>query len=573
MSPLRIVIRTDANQQIGTGHFMRCLTLADEMRRSLADICFVAKELPIHLQQMLTERGIQYIALTKTEATQEKDELPHAAWLITSQAQDAEQTLSVLGASTWDWLVVDHYALDHRFETPLRKVCKHVMAIDDLADRLHDCDVLLDQNYYQDQSQRYLDKVPAHCRLILGPSFALLRPEFKAIREKVKVRSGEVKNILVYFGGADADNLTDLVLDMLISLNLGVQVNVVIGQQHPQKEKIQQLCDQHSFTCHVQTSQMANLMAEADLSIGAGGSSHWERCCLGLPSIVVATAANQIPITNELSKLGGCLSLGEIQNTTLGKIKESVFFFLESPVKCEKYSKTAFNLVDGDGVHRVSQELLNRMKIEILISDANHPIMSYLKNWKSRRDNINIVHSSEDLSGGYILFLISCTEILRSEITKKFKYALVLHASDLPKGRGWSPHIWNVLEGSNQLTVSLLEADVKVDQGPIWLKQHIELEGHELFDEINNKLFKAEIELMTEAINTANLIAPKNQVELASNYYSRRKPEDSRLNIHKSLIDQFNLLRVCDKDRYPAFFEHLGYKYIVRIEKADDDSK
>ena len=105
------------------------------------------------------------------------------------------------------------------------------------------------------------------------------------------------------------------------------------------------------------------------------------------------------------------------------------------------------------------------------------------------------------------------------------------------------------------------------------MKQHIELEGHELFDEINNKLFKAEIELMTEAINTANLIAPKNQVELASNYYSRRKPEDSRLNIHKSLIDQFNLLRVCDKDRYPAFFEHLGYKYIVRIEKADDDSK
>ena len=139
-------------------------------------------------------------------------------------------------------------------------------------------------------------------------------------------------------------------------------------------------------------------------------------------------------------------------------------------------------------MHRVSQELLNRMKIEILISDANHPIMSYLKNWKSRRDNINIVHSSEDLSGGYILFLISCTEILRSEITKKFKYALVLHASDLPKGRGWSPHIWNVLEGSNQLTVSLLEADVKVDQGPIWLKQHIELEGHELFDEINNKV-------------------------------------------------------------------------------------
>jgi UDP-2,4-diacetamido-2,4,6-trideoxy-beta-L-altropyranose hydrolase len=214
------------------------------------------------------------------------------------------------------------------------------MVIDDLADRVHDCDVLLDQNYYQDQAQRYLGKVPSHCRLMLGPSFALLRPEFKAMRDLVQVRTGKVNNILVFLGGVDADNLTGQVLDVLIKLNLGVQVNVVIGQQHPQKEKIQQLCLQNRYNCHVQTNQMARLMAEADLAIGAGGSSHWERCCLGLPAIAVATAANQIPITNELSKLGGCLSLGHIQKTTLEKIKESLFFFIESPLKFEKYSKT-----------------------------------------------------------------------------------------------------------------------------------------------------------------------------------------------------------------------------------------
>ena len=569
MNPLRIVFRTDANQQIGTGHFMRCLTLADELRRSHADICFVARDLPLYLRQMLKERGFHCIALPETEVAQETDELPHAAWLTTSQEKDSEQTMAALGAGTWDWLVVDHYALDHRFEKPLRAVCQHVMVIDDLADRLHDCDVLLDQNFYQDKAQRYLDKVPVHCRLLLGPSFALLRPEFKTMRDKLQVRTGKVNNILVFFGGVDADNLTGQVLDVLIRLNLGVQVNVVIGQQHPQKEKIRHLCAQHRFVCHVQTSQMASLMVEADLAIGAGGSSHWERCCLGLPSIAVATAANQIPITNELSKLGGCLSLGQIQKITWRKIKESIFFFLQSSVECEKYSKTAFNLVDGNGVLRVSQELINRMKIEILISDPNHPIMSYLKNWKSRQENINIVHSSEDLTGGYILFLISCTEILRSEITKKYKHSLVLHASDLPKGRGWSPHVWSVLEGNNLLTLSLLEAHEKVDQGSIWLQEHIALEGHELYDEINDKLFQAEIKLMTEAIDKANVITPKSQAGLESNYYPKRTPDDSRLNVHQSLIDQFNLLRISDKNRYPAFFEHLGHKYIVRIEKAD----
>jgi UDP-2,4-diacetamido-2,4,6-trideoxy-beta-L-altropyranose hydrolase len=573
MNPLRIAFRTDANQQIGTGHFMRCLALADEMQIQKAEICFVARDLPLHLQHMLNDRGYTHHALPELENPQPMDELPHAAWLQTSQSHDAEQTLAtLLGSGTWDWLVVDHYALDHRFEKLLRAVCQHVMVFDDLADRVHDCDVLLDQNFYHDQAQRYLNKVPEHCRLLLGPSFALLRPEFKAMRDRVKVRAGKVNNILVFFGGVDADNLTGQVIELLISLNLGVQINVVIGQQHPQKEKIQQLCVQHSYNCHIQTNQMARLMAEADLAIGAGGSSHWERCCVGLPAIAVATAANQIPITNELSKLGGCLSLGHIQKSTLEKIKESLFFFLESSVECEKYSKTAFNLVDGNGGLRVFQELLNSMNIEILISDPNHPIMSYLKIWKSRQENMKIVHSSEDLTGGYILFLISCTEILHSEITKKYKHSLVLHASDLPKGRGWSPHVWSVLEGNNLLTLSLLEAHEKVDQGSIWLKEHIALEGHELYDEINDKLFQAEIKLMTEAVEKANVIIPKSQAGRASNYYPKRTPDDSRLNVHQSLIDQFNLLRISDKNRYPAFFEHLGHKYIVKIEKADHAS-
>ena len=358
MNPLRILFRTDANQQIGTGHFMRCLTLADEMRRSNAVICFVARALPLHLQQMLTERGFKYLALPQPKATQDTDELPHAAWLTTSQAHDAEQTLAALGAGTWDWLVVDHYALDQRFETPLREVCKHVMAIDDLADRVHDCDVLLDQNFYQDQAERYLDKVPAHCRLMLGPSYALLRPEFKAMREKVQVRTGKVNNILVFFGGVDADNLTGQVLDVLIKLNLGVQVNVVIGQQHPLKEKIRQLCDQHSYDCHVQTSHMASLMAEADLSIGAGGSATWERCALGLPTIVIATAHHQINTTKDLSDIGISKYLGAWSKINFKKFLRNIRKIIYDKINIHEMSVKSLNLVDGNGTVKVLNIIL-----------------------------------------------------------------------------------------------------------------------------------------------------------------------------------------------------------------------
>ena len=358
MSPLRIVFRTDANQQIGTGHFMRCLTLADEMRRSAADICFVVRELPMHLQQMLLDRGIQYIALPKTEVTQEADELPHALWLQTSQKKDAEQTLVALGVGIWDWLVVDHYSLDHRFETTLRKVCKLVMAIDDLADRVHDCDVLLDQNYYADQAQRYLGKVPPQCRLLLGPSFALLRPEFKAKREKLQTRAGEVKNLLVFFGGVDADNLTGQILNVLINLKLGVHVSVVVGQQHPQKEKIQQLCAHNGYACHVQTSDMACLMAEADLSIGAGGSATWERCALGLPTIVIATAHHQIKAAKDLSDIGISKYLGFWSELNFEKIQQNIKKIIKDKIYLHEMSVNSLNLVDGDGAVKILSIIL-----------------------------------------------------------------------------------------------------------------------------------------------------------------------------------------------------------------------
>ena len=190
---MKIVFRTDASSQIGTGHFMRCLTLADELKKQGAQIRFISRNLPPHLSEMLKAKGVEYIPLI-TDATQEPiDELTHSNWLGTSQNQDAQATIQALADCSCDFLVVDHYALDKRWESAVRLSCKKLMVIDDLADRQHDCDVLLDQNFYADMQTRYIDKVPEHCQLLLGPRYALLREEFRTSREKVKVRVGDVK--------------------------------------------------------------------------------------------------------------------------------------------------------------------------------------------------------------------------------------------------------------------------------------------------------------------------------------------------------------------------------------------
>ncbi len=351
----KIAFRTDAGAQVGTGHFMRCLTLAYELNKQGAQIRFISRNLPTHLSDMLTEKGMEYLPLSIDDAKEAVDELAHASWLGTSQDLDAQATLQALADQTCDWIIVDHYALDKRWESAVRGSCKKLMVIDDLADRQHDCDVLLDQNYYADMQTRYISKVPPHCQLLLGPRYALLREEFRTLREKVKVRTGDVKKILVFFGGLDADNYTSLAMQALAELNSKQQVDVVIGAQHPNREQIQQACINHGFICHVQTTRMAELVAEADLAIGAGGSASWERCCLGLPALLVAVAGNQIDIAKALDSIGGCYYLGEKEAVNSSSIQHSINELLVAPDQVLSISRQAFSLVDGLGVNRVSE--------------------------------------------------------------------------------------------------------------------------------------------------------------------------------------------------------------------------
>ena len=342
---MNIAFRVDASSQIGTGHFMRCLTLADVLSQRGAQIRFISRHLLEHLQGLLLNRGYEFMML-ESQANENVDDLVHSHWLGTTQQYDADEALQLLSDRIWDWLVVDHYALDARWESKLRQIVKNILVIDDIADRLHDCDILLDQNYYADMDSRYTGKVPTDCRLLLGPHYALLRDEFRQWRQQVKPRTGPVKKILVFFGGVDADNFTGLTIEALAGLgSCGLQIDVVIGAQHPYREQIESACSEYMFSCYVQTNRMAEFMAKADLAIGAGGSATWERCCLGLPSIILIVADNQSQAVFDLEQAGVVINLGDARSVSILTMSDKLKELIENEKLRTQLSLSSLKLV------------------------------------------------------------------------------------------------------------------------------------------------------------------------------------------------------------------------------------
>lgn len=214
------------------------------------------------------------------------------------------------------------------------------------------------------------------------------------------------------------------------------------------------------------------------------------------------------------------------------------------------------------------------MKITLLCSDTNHPVNAYLRAWMNTQQGLHeveLVQRKIELAGGDMLFLISCSEIIDAKVRDKYSATLVLHASDLPKGRGWSPHIWDIINGAEAITLSLLEAEEKVDSGRIWQKRNIPIPKHALWDEINQQLFEAEVELINFAVQNFGKATPViQQITDDASYYPKRTPADSRIEVNKSIAEQFDLIRTCDPNRFPAFFEYLGIRYTLKLEKTHE---
>lgn len=356
---MKIAVRVDASVQIGTGHFMRCLTLADSLKEYGAQVRFVCRNLPLQFCDMLAAKDMELVSLDSGTICPSIGNLAHAHWLEATQAQDAQATIQSLAGQMLDWLIVDHYALDFRWERALRRAARKIMVIDDIADRQHDCDVLLDQNFYVDMKSRYSGKIPVRCRLLLGPRYTLLRSEFRQLRDKVKPRTGRVERVLVFFGGVDKDNYTGQAIEAIANLGLeGLHVDVVIGAQHPQREQIILACAGYKFDCHVQTSRIAELMATADLGIGAGGSATWERCCMGLPTLAFCTADNQQKQIADAA-LEGLLYSPEIRDNFYLTIQRHTSALIENSFLRQFISRKSMQTSDCNGVFNVIRELVS----------------------------------------------------------------------------------------------------------------------------------------------------------------------------------------------------------------------
>jgi UDP-2,4-diacetamido-2,4,6-trideoxy-beta-L-altropyranose hydrolase len=357
-----IIIRADASVSIGSGHVMRCLTLAEELRDAGAVVSFVSRVHPGNLNGLIRDKGFQCFESPEAPAPGSNKQngqdarSEYASWLGVSQQQDAQETIVALGGTRADWLIVDHYGLDKEWERLMRPHVNKIMVIDDLADRRHDCDLLLDQNFFSDGQKRYDDLVPPPCTKLLGPKYALLRREFREARKNLRERTGEVKRVLVFFGGSDPENITGLAIEVLSDAELlHLQVDVVIGAQNPNREGVQKLVqDRPGTTLHVQTSNMAELMCEADLAIGAGGSTTWERCCMGLPSLIIPIAENQIEIAIGIQEAGCATIIND--NKNVSEFVQAIHNAISPAVRLKMLSK-ALCITDGSGVKRVCEKM------------------------------------------------------------------------------------------------------------------------------------------------------------------------------------------------------------------------
>ncbi len=410
---MNIAIRTDASARIGLGHLARCRTLAAALREQGATVHFICRAHPGHQIDALRAEGYRVTALPAPPLRDAAD-ADYAAWLGVTQAQDAAETLAAIKAQpatnkqqqttnhkqpTTNHLIIDHYALDTTWEQHLRPAVHRSLVIDDLANRPHDCDLLLDQNFAADAEARYAHLLQPQAQCLLGPRYALLRPEYAQARQRLhRCTSGQpnntetmrgqsepvqsapvqsdhagplspestmiqavtadptpVRRVLVFFGGTDPDDLSGRALQALSHPTLAqLHVDLVVGANNPHRDRLAAQAEARGNTqLHPPRPHLADLMAQADLAIGAGGATTWERCCLGLPSLVVSIAQNQRPACEALVTAGVIDYLGHKDAVTAEQLRHALRAVLDHPEQRRRLTRTGADLVDGQGTRRV----------------------------------------------------------------------------------------------------------------------------------------------------------------------------------------------------------------------------
>jgi len=361
---MKAVFRTDASLNIGTGHVMRCLTLADALRLKGVECHFICREHSGNLINRIRSRGYQAHLLPLSRVSDldpDKTDITtsaHSHWLGVSQEQDAQDCTHILQHVRPDWLIVDHYALDVQWETYLRTCCDKILVIDDLADRVHDCDLLLDQTFGR-RDKDYLSLVPRNCVSLCGSRYAILRPEFALWRPYSLARRKipRLRRLLITMGGVDQANVGGQILDALHKGRLPdkYHVSIVLGETSPWINEIEEQVRRLPWQTDVLVGvrNMASLMADSDLIIGAAGTTSWERCCLGVPTLLMVLADNQQVVAENLRRAGAVQIITQGQWNDLSTIVEHLSELSNCPSMMSAMSRSAARVVDGNGVARI----------------------------------------------------------------------------------------------------------------------------------------------------------------------------------------------------------------------------
>jgi UDP-2,4-diacetamido-2,4,6-trideoxy-beta-L-altropyranose hydrolase len=367
---MSIAFRADASDTIGNGHIMRCITLADQLTEQGEDCIFICRTVTDPAHDAIRKAGHRLHMLPA--ATSQNDRpMPHHAWLSSSWQEDAAQTQTAIASA--EWVVVDHYGIDASWEAGLRIRGTKVAVIDDLADRPHDCDLILDQNLHTDPHAHYEKLIPQHAQKLFGPRFVLLRPEFERERQKPKPKS---ENILVAFSGADPLHLTKLAVQVLQGHRA---VTVVVNRQNVDFTEIQKACEANHWHFHVDANNLAALMQRATIGIGAGGGMLWERAAVGLPSIAIIVAENQRQQVASAQAANLVLGL-QGEGLDAQELHAAIERMKSDDALRAAMSNACLRLVDGKGRKRVAERL---SKPDITLRPATTADSENIWHWRN----------------------------------------------------------------------------------------------------------------------------------------------------------------------------------------------
>ncbi|PXA05560.1 UDP-2,4-diacetamido-2,4,6-trideoxy-beta-L-altropyranose hydrolase [Coraliomargarita sinensis] len=550
-----VLIRADAGGLLGSGHIMRMIALAQALRQRDIKAVFISVLCHPSMRERLQKEGFRHVLIEDAEV---------------GDTRDAQQTIALAKELGGEWIVLDGYHFDLPYQkqvrTPGFKVA--VMEDNDHCEEWY-ADLIVNQNLGTEG--KVYQNTLTEGKALTGCHFTLLREEFQAYPEREKAPAWPPKRILVTMGGVDSDDATGLILRSLEVTELtNLEVKVIVGGGNPNEAGLQKAAakSKHRVELLVNVTDMPSLYQWADAAITAGGSTCYEWMRYGLPAAVVTIANNQEPIVEALIQKEAALSLGKIGHLNeTAAAKQLQEWFKEAP-------RAATNpLVDAHGARRVAAYLDTKLIISIASAKdswINPSIKKFIQTLSENGHEVVWVHNASEAPPSDILFLLSYWKIVSAAVRAKHAHTLVVHGSDLPRGRGWSPATWQILEGCNRIPMCLLEAADAFDTGDIYLRTQMKLRGDELIDEIREEQTAATFRLCEMFIDQYPAITTRGIPQEGSpSEYPRRRPKDSELDPEQSIAEQFNRLRVADNETYPAFFKHNGHCYTLKIERME----